>query len=58
MMKLSASVLFACVCAGLLLACSPEAHSEGATRMASVAVDIDKLGQFLADDWVSRRRDF
>jgi hypothetical protein len=53
MMKLSASVLFACVCAGLLLACSPEAHSEGATRMASVAVDIDKLGQFLADDWVS-----
>jgi hypothetical protein len=33
MMKLSASFLFACVCAGLLLACSPEAHSQGATEM-------------------------
>jgi ketosteroid isomerase-like protein len=65
MKKLIASVLFACVCVGLVLANSPEAPSKGSTVVdtikqieqdlgdAMVAVDIDKLNQVLADDWES-----
>jgi hypothetical protein len=65
MKKLIASVLFACVCVGLVLANSPEAPSKGPTVVdtlkqleldlgdATVAVDIDKLNQILADDWES-----
>jgi ketosteroid isomerase-like protein len=65
MKKLIASVLFACVCVGLVLANSPEAPSKGSIVVdtikqieqdlgdAMVAVDIDKLNQVLADDWES-----
>jgi ketosteroid isomerase-like protein len=65
MKKLIASVLFACVCVGLVLANSPEAPSKGRTVVdtlkqferdlgdAMVAVDIDKLNQIFADDWES-----
>ena len=65
MKKLIASVLFACVCVGLVLANSPEAPSKGPTVVdtlkqlerdlgdAMVAVDVDRVNQILADDWVS-----
>lgn len=66
MKRLGASVLIACACAGLLLACSPEAYSAGAGNVdairrpgldlggAAVAVDIDKFNQMVVDDWGSR----
>jgi hypothetical protein len=62
-MKKLASVLFACLCVGLVLGSSPEAPSKDPTVAdtlkqlerdmgnAMVAVDIDKLNQILADDW-------
>ena len=65
MEKVIASVLFACVCVGLVLASSPEAPSKGPTVVdtlkqlerdlgdAMVAVDIDKLNQIYADDWAT-----
>ena len=64
--RLSASVLIACACAGLLLGCSPEAYSAAATDCikqlggglvnATLEVGIDNLDQIVADDWVPRRR--
>jgi hypothetical protein len=63
MKNLIASVLFACVCVGLVLAASPEARAAGPSDVdtlkqfeqdfgdALVAVDIDKVNQILADDW-------
>ena len=63
MKKLSASVLIACACAGLLLGCSPEAYSAGSTDAikrlgdglgnATVEVGFENLNQIVADDWVS-----
>jgi ketosteroid isomerase-like protein len=65
MKKLIASVLFTCVCVGLVLANSPEAPSNDPTAVdtlkqlerdlgdAMVAVDIGKINQILADDWES-----
>jgi ketosteroid isomerase-like protein len=68
-MKLTAVVLFACICVVLVLADSPHpsfhapfndpADVTAVTQLernlgdAMVAVDIDKLGQFYADDWAS-----
>jgi hypothetical protein len=64
MKRLSASVLIACACAGLLLACSPEAYSEGGTGdikplgqysgNVTMAVDNPNLNHIVAGDWVSR----
>jgi hypothetical protein len=63
MKNLIASVLFACVCVGPVLAASPEARAAGPSDVdtleqferdfgdALVAVDIDKVNQILADDW-------
>ena len=65
MKKLIASVLFACVCVGLVLANSPEAPSKDPAVVdtlkqlerdlgdAMVAVDVDRINQILADDWES-----
>ena len=65
MQKLSASVVCACVCVGLALANSPRSSTKDPTDVdtikrleqdlgdATVAADIDKLNQILADDWES-----
>jgi hypothetical protein len=62
---LVASVLFACVCLGLVFAGVTDASSQDKTVVdtlkqvgqdmgdAMVAVDIDKLNQIYADDWVT-----
>ncbi len=63
MKKLVAAALFACGCAGLVLANSPEASSNDSSVVdalkqnaqdhgdALVAADLDRLDQILADDW-------
>ncbi len=65
MKKLVGTVLFTCVCAGLVLADPPKEPSNGASVADTLnqleqdfgdaiqAADIDKLNQILADDWVS-----
>jgi ketosteroid isomerase-like protein len=65
MKKLVGTVLFACVCGGLVLADPAKASSEDASVADSLKqleqdfgdaikdVDTDKLNQILADDWVS-----
>jgi ketosteroid isomerase-like protein len=65
MNKLSALVLFACACVGLVLAESLHAPLNSPTDVAAikqieqemgdamVAVDIDKLNQIFADDWAT-----
>src|SRR5690349_11913644 len=65
MKKLVGTVLFICVCAGLVLADPPKEPSNGASVADTLkqleqdfgdaiqAADIDKLNQILADDWVS-----
>jgi hypothetical protein len=65
MKKLVGTVLFTCVCAGLVWAQTPTAPSKDASvadtlkqleqdfGVAIQAADIDKLNQILADDWVS-----
>jgi len=64
MKKLIASVLFACVCVGLVLAGSPQPSKdptvvnalkelEQAIGDAMVRVDIDKLNQIYADDFAT-----
>jgi ketosteroid isomerase-like protein len=68
-MKLTAVVLFTCICVVLVLADSPHPsfHApfnnpadvtavkqlEQNLGDAMVAIDIDKIGQFYADDWAS-----
>jgi hypothetical protein len=63
MKALVESVLFACVCVGLLLAFPPRAHSkepcvadtlkqlEQDLGEALESIDADRLNQILADDW-------
>src|SRR5438067_2144645 len=63
--KLVGTVLFTCVCAGLVLAQPLEAPSNDPAAVdavkqvgqdmgdAMVAVDIDKLNQIFADDWAT-----
>lgn len=66
MKKLIASIVLVCVClGGLALAASPVAPSQAPTDVetikqlgqdlgdAMVAVDMDKLNQIFADDWLS-----
>jgi ketosteroid isomerase-like protein len=65
MKKLVGTVLFTCVCAGLVLAQSPKSRSNDASVAdtlkqleqdmgnAMVAADTDKINQILADDWSS-----
>jgi ketosteroid isomerase-like protein len=65
MKKLVGTVLFTCVCAGLVLAQTPKPPSNGASVADTLkqlaqdfgdaikAVDTDKLNQILTDDWVS-----
>jgi len=65
MKKLTVLVLFACVCVGPVLADSPRAPFNDPADVAAVkqvaqdmgdamvAVDIDRLNQIFADDWVA-----
>jgi ketosteroid isomerase-like protein len=65
MKKLVWTVLFTCVCAGLVWAQNPKSPSNGASVADTLKqleqdfgdaikdVDIDKLNQILTDDWVS-----
>jgi ketosteroid isomerase-like protein len=65
MKKLVGTILFACGCAGLVLAEAPKAQSKdpaviGAVKQvgqdmgdAMVAGDMDKLNQIFADDWAT-----
>jgi ketosteroid isomerase-like protein len=65
MKKLVGAVLFTCVCAGLVLAQNPKAPSNDASVADTLKqqaqdfgdaikdVDIDKINQILADDWVT-----
>src|SRR6266496_2911247 len=65
MKKLVGTVVFTCVCAGLVLAEAPKAPFNDPTDVAVVrqvgqemgdammAVDIDKLNQIFADDWAT-----
>jgi len=65
MKKLARTVLFTCVCAGLVLAQPLEAPSNGVSAADTLKqleqefgdaikdVDTDKINQILADDWVS-----
>ena len=63
MKNLVGSILFACICVGLVSANPPEVPTKGASVAdtlkqleqdmgdAMVAVDIDELNRILADDW-------
>jgi ketosteroid isomerase-like protein len=65
MKKLAGTLLFTCVCAGLVLANPSEVTSKGASVADTLKqqaqdfgdaikdVDTEKLNQILADDWVS-----
>ena len=63
-MKLAGTVLFTCVCAGLVLAQNKASSNDASVAdtlkqleqdmgNAMVAADTDKLNQILTDDWVS-----
>jgi hypothetical protein len=65
MKKLVGTVLFSCVCAGLILADPPKPSAKDASVADTLkqleqdfgdaikAVDTDKINQILTDDWVS-----
>jgi hypothetical protein len=65
MKNLVATVLFTCICAGLVLAQNPKASSNDASVAEILKqqaqdfgdairdVDADKLKEILAEDWVS-----
>jgi ketosteroid isomerase-like protein len=65
MKKIVGTILFTCVCAGLVLAEAPKAQSKDPVVIdavkqvgqdmgdAMVAGDVDKLNQIYADDWAT-----
>jgi ketosteroid isomerase-like protein len=65
MKKLAGTVLFTCVCTGLILADPPQSPAKDASVADTLkqleqdfgdaikAVDTDKINQILTDDWVS-----